>query len=258
MTSPAQLKYLDAMGIPVWVSRDLLLDNVSSDVAGDTLAVDDPAVNLINQLQTQAEDVSSNSNIDSSTPEREEGGSVVNIPDFEKQENEVGRTPLHAVYACGSLQADWMVIGESPEVNHDRLNQPYAGDSGKLLTNMLRAVGVEEPRRDAYLMNIIKSSGRVDQNIEVSAATELNQLLHAKIQEVKPKMLLVVGQIAAQNLLRSSEPLARLRAKVHRLPDSDLPLIVTYYPSYLLSKPLDKRKAWEDLQLAMRLLEKTV
>ncbi len=82
----------------------------------------------------------------------------------------------------------------------------------------------------------------------------LNQLLVNKIKEINPRIILVVGQIAAQNLLNTKEPLARLRTKTHHLPATDIPLVVTYYPSYLLSKPKDKRKAWGDLQLAMQLL----
>jgi len=116
----------------------------------------------------------------------------------------------------------------------------------------LRAVGLENPRESAYLINTIKSSM---QAVEPDSVAELNQLLTKKILEIKPKVILVVGQLSAQNLLQSKEPLARLRAKALKHPETDTDMVVTYYPSYLLSKPMDKRKAWEDLKLAMRLLE---
>lgn len=249
MTNPAQLKYLDAMGIPVWVSRDLVIKAKTIKLE----AVDvDPVDSILHDLDVQPDVVAPP--VVSKQPNYQQTQTTV-ISESEKQASEIGRTSLHTLYACGSLQADWMVIGESPEINSDRQNQPYAGDSGVLLSNMLRAVGIENPLEDAYLVNVLKSSQKITPEMLQQSSAKLNKLLLEKIAQIKPKMLLVVGQIAAQNLLQSKEPLARLRAKEHQLPDTKIPLVVTYYPSYLLSKPLDKRKAWEDLKLAMRLLD---
>jgi len=171
---------------------------------------------------------------------------------IERQITEIARTALHVIYACGDLNADWMVIGESPDVSTNGLGQPYAGDTGVLLDNMLKAAGIIEPRRNAYLLNVLKISiEEVNEDIN----TQLNNLLVEQIQQVKPKILLVVGQVAAQNLLRCKEPLVRLRGKVHSITNLQIPLVVTYYPSYLLSKPIDKRKAWDDLKLAMQFID---
>lgn len=266
MTSPTQLKYLDAMGIPVWVSRDLVVDtkNVININTVATEGVIEPlekgvgehqsAKSLLQNLDNQTKDngrkkVSNYvSEVKSKTVVSKQSNTLNNI---EIQSTEIGRTILHTVYACGSLQADWLVVGESPETVLDRINQPFENNTGVLLCNMLRAVGIENPRDNAYLINVLKIPNI--QSINTNQTTkELNQLLINKIEQIKPKIILAVGQIAAQNLLQSNEPLARLRAKVHQLPSTDIPVIATYYPSWLLSKPKDKRKAWEDLKLAMR------
>jgi len=261
MTSPAQLKYLDAIGIPVWVSRDIVVDTdviegvlAKEESRGEKPSGADSVERILQGLNEQPKPVTPAPVSKELQPLQPPIVSPVQdtTPQDITYNNEIARTSSHIVYGCGSLQADWMVIGESPELNDDRQNQPYAGELGVLLSNMLRAVGLENPRENAYLVNIIKSSM---QAVEPDSVTKLNQLLTKKIAEVKPKIILVVGQLAAQNLLQSKEPLARLRAKALKYPETDTHMVVTYYPSYLLSKPMDKRKAWEDLKLAMRLLE---
>ncbi|MCF6190989.1 MAG: uracil-DNA glycosylase [Cocleimonas sp.] len=257
MTSPAQLKYLDAIGIPVWVSRDIVVDaDVTKSVTGDEQSREekysgaDSVESILQGLNEQPKPVTPHPVSKEHQPIQ--SPIVSPVQDTTPQVNEIARTTSHIVYGCGSLQADWMVIGESPELNDDRQDQPYAGESGVLLSNMLRAVGLENPRQSAYLVNIIKSSM---QAVEPDSVGELNQLLTKKILEVKPNIILVVGQLSAQNLLQSKEPLARLRVKALKHPETNTDIVVTYYPSYLLSKPIDKRKAWEDLKRAMRLLE---
>lgn len=278
MTSPTQLKYLDAMGIPVWVSRDLVLDEavLEDKDSGSTNHVDVKTANqaedhigsLIQRLdggsKTKLAQVSSSqinhTNNTAAVTRTISTASTTSIDpnstrttNIHKQKTEIGRTLLHRVYGCGDLNADWMVIGESPDVSSNGQSQPYAGDSGTLLTNMLRAIGIEDPRRQAYLVNILKVQN--NNEIEKTEKNILNQLLEEKIKQVNPKVIFVVGQISAQNLLKSDEPLARLRGKDYTLAlaDSRIPLVVSYYPSYLLSKPIDKRKAWEDLKRAIRL-----
>jgi len=256
MTNPSQLKYLEAMGIPVWISRDLVIEK-SRERSDHVIQTDTHVDSILNDLEKQA-----NKPETPSIPVILDKPLITplkgNIQDLstEPEANEIGKSALHTIYACGNLQADWLVIGESPELISNRQNQPFSNDNGVLLTNMLRAVGLANPRETAYLVNIIKSSVEVTTELEQQSSAELNKILLSKIAQIKPKMILVVGQIAAQRLLRSKEPLARLRGKEYTLPNTQIPLIVTYYPSYLLSKPLDKRKAWEDLKFAMRILAK--
>lgn len=254
MTNPAQLKYLDAMGIPVWVSRDIVVQDAPTDTIMDAPLAASSAESILQGLnEPVAQEVAS--------PTIKDGKAVKAAPSQQALEkrtqntsptaNEIARTSSHIVYASGSLQAEWMVIGESPDTNDERMNQPYAGELGVLLNNMLRAAGLENPSESAYRINVIRSSM---QAIEPASMVELNQLLNDKIKEIKPQMIFIVGQLAAQNLLKSKEPLARLRGKSHKHPETNTHMVVSYYPSYLLSKPKDKRKAWEDLKLAMKLL----
>lgn len=285
MTSPAQLNYLDAMGIPVWVSRDRVQDLV---VQGDS--ENDSNSNLTEALQNTNvankvhEHVGSLINdldaIKQSTSEQSAPSSQLNSPVYsqspatrksqnssadneqavdinietDKNTTEIGRTKLHVIYACGNLNADWLVIGESPDVSNNPVGQPYAGESGILLSKMLAAVGVKDARQQAYLINVLKQPLESDSDTLKAANKHLNQQLTERIKQIKPKIIFVMGQVAAQNLLDSDEPLARLRGKNYTFANSNIPLVVSYYPSYLLSKPIDKRKAWDDLKQAMSLL----
>lgn len=277
MTNPAQLQYLDAIGIPVWVSRDLVQRSVQKTEQGKEQGIESVATqdktnaissdihavaarehvgSLLHDLDAQTPTHTTQKSyhkaaVPQSTPTQPATVPVSSAYKSSQQHTEIGRTAVHTIYACGDINADWMVIGESPDVSTNGQNQPYAGDSGVILTNMLQAVGISQPRSQAYLVNILKSSMQ-DKASEESS--QLNRLLLERIQQVKPKVLLIVGQIAAQNLLNSNEPLIRLRGRKHILPDLKTPIVVTYYPSYLLSKPIDKRKAWEDLKLAMSVL----
>ena len=272
MTSPAQLKYLDAIGIPVWVSRDLIKDAPIKDTKKDGTSdfndkskegaarVEHHVDHILQDLAQQTLKAPAKISVEHS-PKKEIISPELNPsihqsqPDLNERANEIGRTSLHTTYACGNLKAEWLIIGESPELNSNRRDEPFSGDAGVLLSNMLRAVGIDNPRENAYLINTIKSSVPSTPELEAQSSDELLALELLKIKQIQPKLLLVVGQIAAQRLLGSKEPLARLRGKAHLLAHTETPLLVTYYPTYLLSKPLDKRKAWEDLKLAMKLLD---
>ena len=273
MINPAQLQYLDAMEIPVWVSRDLVQKTVQGIEQGIESVATQDKINatsgdfqavashqhvgsLLHDLDTQTQPPSvpkpyHKVTVPQPITTQSTASSVTTFHKSNQQKTEIGRTAVHTIYACGDINADWMVIGESPDISTNGQNQPYAGDSGVILTNMLQAVGISQPRSQAYLINVLKSSMQHKTSEENS---QLHHLLLEKIQQVKPKVLLIVGQIAAQNLLNSNEPLIRLRGQKHILPDIKTPIVVTYYPSYLLSKPIDKRKAWEDLKLAMSVL----
>ena len=254
MTSPQQLKYLEAMGIPVWVSRNRIVEGDLAPTTNPSLSEPkaQPKHNIDHLIEDLDKVVPVTPQAQTEPPPKDKPTTTI-IKENHQQEtelNELFRTTHHIAYACGSLTADWMVIGESPERGVDRKNEPFPNESGVLLSNMLRAVGIKNPRHEAYLLNIIRATD-ADKTVSNEA---LNHQLHKIIHHVKPKLVLIVGQIAAQNLLKTKEPLARLRAKKHVLPESDIPLVVTYYPTYLLNQPSDKRKAWEDLKLALHLL----
>ena len=164
------------------------------------------------------------------------------------------RCSLHAgrtqgVFGAGNPQAEWMVIGEAPGAEEDRRGEPFVGRAGQLLDAMLRAIGLSRAQ-NVYIANMLKSrppNNRDPQPDEVAACLPY---LRRQIELVRPRVLVAVGRIAAQNLLGTEESLSRLRGRVHRFGELNTPLVVTYHPAYLLRNPVDKRKAWEDLKFA--------
>jgi len=153
-----------------------------------------------------------------------------------------------AVFGVGNPLADWMIIGEAPGAEEDRLGQPFVGRAGKLLDKMLLAIDLDRER--AYIANVIKC--RPDNNRD-PRAEEIQQclpFLQQQIALMRPKMILIVGRIAAQTLLQSQEAIGRLRGKVYRYQALDIPMVVTYHPAYLLRSPSEKQKSWQDLLLA--------
>ncbi len=157
-------------------------------------------------------------------------------------------TRTQTVFGVGNLQAEWVVVGEAPGAEEDRQGEPFVGRAGQLLNAMLRAIGLK--REQVYIANVLKC--RPPQNRDPVAAETLECLpyLDRQIALLRPKIMLVVGRIAAQNLLRTDAKLGTLRQQVHSFGASGVPLVVTYHPAYLLRSPAEKRKAWEDLKFA--------
>jgi uracil-DNA glycosylase len=147
-------------------------------------------------------------------------------------------------------QARLMIVGEAPGADEDRLGEPFVGRAGQLLTAMLRAIGLG--RGQVYIANILKCRppGNRDPLPEEAACCE--PFLLRQVALVRPRVILAAGRVAAQHLLKSSDPVGRLRGQQHRL--GDIPLLVTYHPAYLLRSPEEKAKAWQDLQHLARLL----
>ena len=110
--------------------------------------------------------------------------------------------------------------------------------------------GIGVLREDVYIANILKCRPPNNRDPRPEEVAACRDHLHAQIRLVGPRLLLAVGRIAAQNLLGTTSALGRLRGEVHRLPELDLPVVVTYHPAYLLRTPRDKAKAWTDLRLA--------
>jgi len=161
---------------------------------------------------------------------------------------DLATTRTQTVFGVGLPGARWMVVGEAPGAEEDRRGEPFVGRAGQLLNAMFAGIGVA--RDDVYIANILKCrppNYRDPRPEEVAACREH---LGAQIALVGPELVLAVGRVAAQNLLGDTAPLGRLRGRVHRLPELDLPVVVTYHPAYLLRTPRDKAKAWADLRLA--------
>ena len=163
------------------------------------------------------------------------------------------RTRTQTVFGIGNRNADWLVIGEAPGAEEDKRGEPFVGRAGQLLDAMLAAIDLDRSR--AYIANILKCRPPNNRDPQADEVACCEPYLQQQIALIQPRLILAVGRIAAQNLLKTDVPLARLRGRVHRYGERQTPVIVTYHPAYLLRMPGDKRKAWEDLQLAVRIYQ---
>lgn len=150
------------------------------------------------------------------------------------------------VFGVGNPTAEWMIIGEAPGAEEDRRGEPFVGRAGKLLDEMLLAIG--QRRESVFIANILKCRPPNNRDPAADEAASCRPYLERQIELVRPRIILAVGRIAAQQLLQSDEPVGRLRGKVHQLDAT--PVVVTYHPAYLLRSPSQKRKSWDDLCLA--------
>ena len=160
---------------------------------------------------------------------------------------ELCESRTQTVFGVGDPDADWMIIGEAPGAEEDRRGEPFVGRAGKLLDEMLRAVG--QGRDRAFIANILKCRPPNNRDPKPQESAACRAYLERQIALVRPRIILAVGRIAAQLLLDTDAPVGRMRGTVHRL--GETPLVVTYHPAYLLRSPGQKRKAWDDLCLAM-------
>jgi DNA polymerase len=157
-------------------------------------------------------------------------------------------TRTQTVFGVGDTTARWMVIGEAPGAEEDRQGEPFVGRAGQLLTAMLKAIDL--PRESVFIANVLKCRPPGNRDPRPDEVAECLPYLERQVAAIRPKIILAVGRIAAQNLLATDTPLARLRGRVHFFGARGTPLIVTYHPAYLLRSPGEKRKAWEDLKFA--------
>ncbi len=221
-----RLEYLEALGIDVWVPRGQASEPAT--VLADTTVSTD-----------------------------------ILMPDWEELRAAVAgctscRLHQHrtqTVFGVGDRDADWMIIGEAPGVEEDRRGEPFVGRAGKLLDEMLRAVGLD--RSTAFIANILKCRPPNNRDPSADEAAACRGYLERQIDMIKPRLILAVGRIAAQQLLHSDSPVGRMRGRVHSLNIRQVPVVVTYHPAYLLRSPSQKRKVWEDLCLARQIVEES-
>lgn len=233
----SRLDYLERMGIEVWVPRS-------------------PAPFAPVSCAGSEENASS-------SPVDEGAGSLSPVvparcTDWDELEAKVASCtacPLHqgrtqTVFGVGNRQAEWLFIGEAPGEQEDLQGMPFVGRAGQLLDEMIRAIGLS--RESVYIANVLKCRPPRNRDPAPEEAAACEGFLNAQIILVKPKIIVAVGRIAAQNLLKTTTPIGKLRGRVHYL--ESIPLVVTYHPAYLLRSQAEKRRAWEDLKLALRTL----
>jgi DNA polymerase len=158
------------------------------------------------------------------------------------------KTRTQTVFGVGNKRADWLIVGEAPGAEEDRQGEPFVGRAGQLLNAMLLAIGL--PRESVFIANVLKCRPPGNRDPKPEEISRCLPYLSAQVALLQPKVILVVGRIAAQALLATDLPLARLRGKLHAFGETGIPLVITYHPAYLLRTPADKRKAWEDLKFA--------
>lgn len=160
------------------------------------------------------------------------------------------------VFGTGNQAAKWMLIGEAPGAEEDARGEPFVGQAGRLLDNMLAAIGLsrgaEDPAQAVYISNVLKCRPPGNRNPEPSEVARCEPYLKRQVALVRPRILLVMGRFAAQSLLGTDASIASLRGRVHHVEvdGQSIPAIVTYHPAYLLRNLADKSKSWADLCLA--------
>jgi len=158
-----------------------------------------------------------------------------------------GRT--QTVFGVGDEKAQWMLVGEAPGSEEDRLGEPFVGQAGRLLDNMLAALSMERGR-NVYIANVLKCRPPGNRNPEPDEVAACSPHLLRQIELIRPKLILAMGRFAAQTLLGTDATIASLRGRVHQY--AGVPLIVTYHPAYLLRNLPDKAKSWADLVFAKK------
>lgn len=280
--SPTQHACLDAMGIDVWVSRDQAETEIvesapesvatSAESTAESTAESIVAQNIeapktpevkIPALKTPDATIESEVKI---APEVtkvpvEPAPATLNIPTdwnglqqavstCQSCELHISRT--NTVFGAGNQNADWLIIGDTPTFEDDSTGNPFTGQSGDLLTAMLRAIKLT--RQQVFITNTLKCTtpnNREPQELEIDNCL---QYLSQQINLIKPKLILVMGQSAAQRVLNTHSTLARLRQKTQTIEGKDIPVVVTYHPASLLSMPANKAEAWQDLQFAQKII----
>ena len=229
---------LDVMGIQYWVRRDLPADQHDE---------------VIPEHEPQQE---------SQEPMPEQ--SIPQLPaDWESLQLAVSncrkcslcQSRRNTVFGTGDQNARVMVIGEAPGEEEDRQGLPFVGRAGLLLNQMLLAAGLS--RESVYIANILKCRPPGNRNPDVQEVKACHGYLQQQIALIQPEVIFSAGGVAAKNLLQSDEAVGKLRGRIRHYGESKIPLLVTYHPSYLLRKPSEKAKSWQDLQLLMKQLQTT-
>src|SRR5438045_5489168 len=165
-----------------------------------------------------------------------------------------GQGRQQVVFGVGNPEADLMFVGEAPGADEDIQGIPFVGRAGQLLTKMIQAIDFK--REDVYIANVIKCRPPQNRNPEPDEVATCEPFLFQQIDIIKPKVIVALGKFAAQTLLRTLEPISKIRGRVFEYRGAKL--IPTFHPAYLLRNPSSKREVWEDMKLVKKLLTSNV
>ena len=206
--SARQYEYLRLMGINIWLTRDQS-SLINSDDAGIL------------------EGLADNSEASDWTILRRQVSGC--------QKCSLHQSRTQTVFGTGNIHAGWMIIGEAPGSEEDRQGYPFIGKAGKLLTAMLQAIGLDRNR--VFITNILKCRPPENRNPWPEEASACESYLTRQITLVKPKIILALGRVAAQNLLKTDISIGKMRVKDYEFSEMKIPVVVTYHPAYLLRSP---------------------
>jgi DNA polymerase len=160
----------------------------------------------------------------------------------------LGRSQV--VFGVGNPEANLMFVGEAPGADEDIQGEPFVGRAGQLLTKIIEAIGMK--REDVYIANVIKCRPPNNRNPEPDEVAQCEPFLFRQIDVIKPRVIVALGKFAAQCLLKTPDPITRIRGREYRYRDAIL--IPTYHPAYLLRTPSAKREVWEDMKRVRAIL----
>lgn len=243
-------QYLQAMGIQTWSLRQPLATEP-----------DEPEATLETVVKPVPESPPEQTPVVAEVPTPAPVGEVPTtpqvsidpIPDWKCLEVEVkacikcelSKQRTQTVFGVGNRDADLMVIGEAPGADEDAQGEPFVGRAGQLLNQMLLAVGLK--REQVYIANIVKCRPPNNRDPRPEEAAACEAYLKQQIALIRPKVILAVGRVAAQNLLKTEQKVGSMRGQGFTFGEQNIPVVVTYHPAYLLRSPSEKRKAWQDL-----------
>ena len=216
-----RLDYLKAMGIETWQRKGLVAANTTAEVPAPETTAALPDWNVLRAAVAGC------------------------------MACDLHKTRTQTVFGVGNEQANLMIIGEAPGFHEDQQGEPFVGRAGQLLNAMLESIGFS--REQVFIANILKCRPPGNRDPLVGEVQQCTPFLQKQIALIQPKLLLAVGRIAAHYLLETKSSLMQLRGKLHQY--GGTPLIITYHPAYLLRNPVDKGKAFQDLQLNYRTLQ---
>ena len=251
MLTARQRHCLNGIGITQWTRR-----SYAEQLAYEPASIEDEAVAAQTEvLQAQPEVLSP------APPVRELNTQTFSLDNWEGIEAgiqacencELAKSCTRKVPGKGNKQAQLMIIGEAPGRDEDLQGKPFVGRAGQLLDRMLQAIELEPDQ--VYITNILKCRPPNNRDPKQEETQACASFLQAQIQQLQPRVIFAVGRISAQTLLQEQSPLGRLRNRQYVLPQTDIPLLVTYHPAYLLRNPAEKAKVWQDLKSLKRLLQ---
>ena len=181
---------------------------------------------------------------------------IISLTSIREDIGDCTRCKLHTlgrkqvVFGAGNPNADLMFVGEAPGADEDLQGEPFVGRAGQLLTKIIEAIDLK--REDVYIANLIKCRPPGNRNPEPDESEQCEPFLFRQIDSIKPKVIVALGKFAAQALLKTTEPITKIRGREFKYRDAIL--MPTYHPAYLLRTPSAKREVWEDMKRVRELL----